>query len=111
MVKKKRVKNIKFFHKPKDAIKNADVVLTDKVISMNDRGNKIKKIKKNFSNFKITSNLMSLSKNAFLLHCLPRGNEVTDEVFYGNRSKVWQQAINRIHVQKSILLFCLGKLR
>jgi len=54
---------------------------------------------------------MSLSKNAYLLHCLPRGNEVSDEVFYGNRSKVWQQAYNRIHVQKSILLFCLGKLR
>ena len=107
---KKRNKNIKFFYNPKDAIKNADVVLTDKVISMNDKVNKIKKLKK-FSNFKITSKLMSLSKNAFLLHCLPRGNEVSDEVFYGTKSKVWQQALNRIHVQKSILLFCLGKLR
>jgi len=107
---KKSNKYLKFFHNPKDAIKNTDVVLTDKVISMNDKVNKIKKLKK-FSNFKITSKLMSLSKNAFLLHCLPRGNEVSDEVFYGTKSKVWQQALNRIHVQKSILLFCLGKLR
>ena len=107
---KKNKKTIKTFNNPKKAIKNADVVLTDKVISMNDKVNKKKKIK-DFLQFKITSKLMSLSKNAYLLHCLPRGNEVSDEVFYGNRSKVWQQAYNRIHVQKSILLFCLGKLR
>ena len=107
---KKTKKTIKTFDNPKKAIKNADVVLTDKVISMNDKVNKKKKIK-DFLQFKITSKLMSLSKNAYLLHCLPRGNEVSDEVFYGNRSKVWQQAYNRIHVQKSILLFCLGKLR
>ena len=54
---------------------------------------------------------MSLSKKAILLHCLPRGSEITDEVFYGKKSKVWQQALNRIHVQKSILLYCLNKLR
>jgi len=84
--------------------------LTDKVISMNDKVNKKKKIK-DFSAFKINSKLMSLSKNAFLLHCLPRGNEITDEVFYSAKSKVWQQALNRVHVQKSILLFCLNKLR
>lgn len=107
---KKTKKTIKTFNNPQKAIKNADVVLTDKVISMNDKVNKKKKIK-DFLQFKITSKLMSLSKNAYLLHCLPRGNEVSNEVFYGNRSKVWQQAYNRIHVQKSILLFCLGKLR
>ncbi len=107
---KKNRKKIKTYNDPKKAIQNTDVVLTDKVISMNDKVNKKKKLK-DFLNFKITPQLMSLSKNAFLLHCLPRGNEVTDEVFYGDRSKVWQQAYNRIHVQKSILLFCLGKLR
>ena len=77
---------------------------------MNDKVNKKKKIK-DFLNFKINSKLMSLSKKAILLHCLPRGGEITDEVFYGKKSKVWQQAINRVHVQKSILLYCLNKLR
>lgn len=101
---------IKIFNNPKVAIKNADVVLTDKVISMNDKVNKKKKIK-DFLNFKINSKLMSLSKKAILLHCLPRGSEITDEVFYGKKSKVWQQALNRVHVQKSILLYCLNKLR
>ncbi len=109
MIRQKSSK-IKIFNSPKVAIKNADVVLTDKVISMNDKVNKKKKIK-DFSNFKINSKLMSLSKKAILLHCLPRGSEITDEVFYGKKSKVWQQALNRVHVQKSILLYCLNKLR
>ena len=109
MIRQKSSK-IKIFNNPKVAIKNADVVLTDKVISMNDKLNKKKKIK-DFLNFKINSKLMSLSKKAILLHCLPRGSEITDEVFYGKKSKVWQQALNRVHVQKSILLYCLNKLR
>ena len=109
MIRQKSSK-IKIFNNPKVAIKNADVVLTDKVISMNDKVNKKKKIK-DFINFKINSKLMSLSKKAILLHCLPRGSEITDKVFYGKKSKVWQQALNRVHVQKSILLYCLNKLR
>ena len=109
MIRQKNSK-IKIFNNPKVAIKNADVVLTDKVISMNDKVNKKKKIK-DFLNFKINSKLLSLSKKAILLHCLPRGSEITDEVFYGKKSKVWQQALNRVHVQKSILLYCLNKLR
>ena len=109
MIRQKSSK-IKIYNNPQVAIKNADVVLTDKVISMNDKVNKKKKIK-DFLNFKINSKLMSLSKKAILLHCLPRGSEITDEVFYGKKSKVWQQALNRVHVQKSILLYCLNKLR
>jgi len=101
---------VKIYNNPKDAITNADVVLTDKVISMNDKVN-IKKKMKDFARFKINQRLMSFSKNAFFLHCLPRGNEVSDEIFFGRKSMVWKQALNRVHVQKSILLFCLNKLR
>ena len=52
-------------------------------------------------------------KKAIFLHCLPasRGQEVSPEVIDGQQSKVWQQALNRLHVQKSILLYCLEKLR
>ena len=42
---------------------------------------------------------------------LKRGDEVVEEVFLGKNSHVWQQALNRVHVQKSILLYCFGKLR
>ena len=70
-----------------------------------------KKIKA-FKNFKIDKKLISYAKkNCTFLHCLPRGNEVSEDVFLGKNSHVWQQALNRVHVQKSILLYCFGKLR
>ena len=50
-------------------------------------------------------------KNCIFLHCLPRGDEVSEDIFLGKHSHVWQQALNRVHVQKSILLYCFGKLR
>ena len=53
----------------------------------------------------------SAKKDCIFLHCLPRGDEVSDEVFLGKKSRVWQQALNRVHIQKSILLYCFGKLR
>ena len=78
---------------------------------MNDKVNKKKKLNY-FKKFKIDKKLMSLAKkDCIFLHCLPRGKEVDEEVFLSKKSKVWQQAINRVHVQKSILLYCLGKLR
>ena len=90
---------------------NADVIFSDKVISLNDKVNKKKKMKY-FDKFKINKKLINLAKkNCIFLHCLPRGNEVTDEIFKSKNSKVWLQALNRIHVQKSILLYCFGKLR
>ena len=96
---------------PKKAAKGADVIFSDKVISMNDKVNKLKKLNQ-FKKFKINKKLMNLAKrNCIFLHCLPRGKEVEDDVFLSKKSKVWQQAINRVHVQKSILLYCFGKLR
>ena len=103
--------NIKIFNNSKSAIKKADVIFSDKVISINDKVNKKKKIQA-FKNFKINSQLMKLANHdAIFLHCLPRGTEVTDEVFLGKQSRVWQQALNRVYVQKSILLYCFGILR
>ena len=102
---------INIFNNAKKAVINADVIFSDKVISLNDKVNKSKKMK-DFKNFKINSKLMNCAKkDAIFLHCLPRGSEVSDEVFLGKQSKVWQQALNRVHVQKSILLYCFGKLR
>ena len=95
----------------KKAAENADVIFSDKVISLNDKVNKKKKIN-DFKNFKINKNLMSYAKkNCTFLHCLPRGSEVDEKIFRSKNSKVWLQALNRLHVQKSILLYCFGKLR
>ena len=96
---------------PKKAVKDADVIFSDKVISMNDKVNKIKKLNQ-FKRFKINRKLMNFAKkDCIFLHCLPRGKEVEEDVFLSKQSKVWQQALNRVHVQKSILLYCFGKLR
>jgi len=102
---------IKIFNNSIKAALGSDVVFTDKVISMSDKVNKSKKLN-DFKKFKITSKVMnSAKKDAIFLHCLPRGNEVSNEVFLGKQSKVWQQALNRVYVQKSILLYCFNKLR
>ena len=102
---------IKIYNEYKKAAIGSDVIFTDKVISMNDNVNKKKKIKE-FKKFKVTSSVMKYAKkDAIFLHCLPRGSEVSNDVFFGKSSKVFQQALNRIYVQKSILLYCFGKLR
>ena len=104
-------KKIYIFDNAKDAISNADVIFSDKVISLNDKVNKKDKLSK-FKSFKVTQKLMSYAKkDCAFLHCLPRGPEVEEKVFFSEKSKVWQQALNRVHVQKSILLYCFGKLR
>ena len=101
---------IVIYNNPYKAVNGADVVFSDKVISLNDKVDKNKKLR-DFKNFRISKDLMKLCPKAIFLHCLPRGTEVEENVFKSKQSKVWQQAINRAHVQKSILLYCLGKLR
>ncbi len=107
---KKNNRKIFIYNDAKNAVNGADVIFSDKVISLNDKVNKEKKIEQ-FKKFKIDKKLMKLSNDAIFLHCLPRGDEVSDEVFLGKKSHVWQQALNRVHVQKSILLYSFGKLR
>ena len=108
---KKNKRKIYIYNDPKKAASGADVIFSDKVISLNDKVNKKKKIKA-FKKFKIDKKLMSFAnKNCIFLHCLPRGNEVSEDIFLGKKSHVWVQALNRVHVQKSILLYCFGKLR
>jgi ornithine carbamoyltransferase len=108
---KSQNKKVYIFNDAKKAVLNADVIFSDKVISLNDKVNK--KIKVNdFKNFRVSKKLMNYAKkDCTFLHCLPRGSEVDDDVFKSKNSKVWLQALNRVHVQKSILLYCFGKLR
>ena len=108
---KKNKNKISIYNDPKKAVKGTDVIFSDKVISMNDKVNKNKKLRY-FKKYRIGKKLVSLAKKDFIfLHCLPRGSEVEEEVFLSKHSKVWHQAVNRVHVQKSILLYCFEKLR
>ena len=95
-----------------EAARGADIIVTDTWVSMGQdhAHDKIAAM----APFQVGSDLMALAKpDARFLHCLPAhvGDEVTQEVFEGPQSVVFDEAENRIHAQKSILLWCLGKLQ
>ena len=95
---------------PKEAVANADVVVTDTWISMGDTDKE--KRMKIFKPYQVNKKLMqSAKKDAIFMHCLPayRGNEVTADVIDGAQSVVFQEAENRMHVQKALLLHLLVK--
>jgi len=90
---------------PQDAVKNADVVITDTFTSIHNLDKK--REKKFLPKFQVNPSLMKKAKkNAIFLHCLPakRGKEVTSSVIDGSQSVVWDQAENRLHSQKALLI-------
>jgi ornithine carbamoyltransferase len=98
-------------HKPDHAIRNADVIYTDVWTSM---GQESEREQRNqiFSSYQVNDALIALAPaHAKFMHCLPahRGEEVSAEVMDGPRSIVFQQAGNRMHAQKTLLLWLLGK--
>ena len=104
--------NILITKDPKEAAEDASAVITDKWISMGDGANKKKK-KKLLKPYQVNEKIMKLAKSdAIFMHCLPanRNEEVTDSVMDGKQSAVWLEALNRMHVQKSIIQFCLNLL-
>jgi len=108
-IKKNKV-NLLITINPEEAVKNADCIMTDKWISMNDKVDKKKK-KKILKPYQVNKKIMKSAKSdAIFMHCLPvsRGEEATDEVVDGKQSIVWTQALNRIHAQKSIINWCLN---
>lgn len=97
---------------PEKAVKDADVVYTDTWVSMGDEAEQEKRLK-TFQDYQVNKMLMSFGKkDAIFMHDMPayRGNEVSSEVIDGPQSVIFQQAENRLHVQKSLLLFILESL-
>jgi ornithine carbamoyltransferase len=93
------------------AVDGAEVVVTDTWVSMGQTSAKEKLAA--MMPFQVTEAVMAKAQpNALFLHCLPahRGEEVTAAVIDGPQSAVWDEAENRLHIQKAILLWCLGKL-
>jgi ornithine carbamoyltransferase len=94
---------------PKKAVSGADYVVTDVWVSMGreDRKERIKALQP----YQLNSSLLKLAPKSYVLHCLPahRGEEITDEVIDGPQSVVWDEAENRLHIQKAILLFLLDR--
>lgn len=97
-------------HDPKEAIAAADVVYTDVWASMGQKHLGQEKAEK-LKGFQLNSSLLAeANSDAMVLHCLPaeRGKEITDEVMDGPQSKVFDQAENRLHIQKGIMKFLLN---
>ena len=103
--------NVTLTHSPEDAVKNASCIVTDVWVSMHDteagtRHNLLKP-------YQVNARLMGLAApDAVFMHCLPahRGEEVTADVIDGPQSVVFDEAENRLHAQKGILLWCLGEI-
>jgi ornithine carbamoyltransferase len=94
-----------------EAVNGADVIYTDVWVSMGDEDEKAQRIK-DFQDFQVNKKILKIAdKEAMVMHCLPaiRGQEITEEVLNGPQSAVWDQAENRLHVQKAILNILLGK--
>ena len=105
---KKYGRNINYYSDPREAVKNADVIITDTWSSMGTKESKARLSK--FSKYQVNRKLMDIAKKKVVfLHCMPahRGQEVTSEIIDGKNSLVLEEAFNRLHVQKSILLWCL----
>ena len=96
---------------PKEAVKNADCVMTDTWVSMGDKDAEFRH--KILAPYQVNKELMAMAANtAIFMHCLPahRGEEVTSDVIDGVQSVVFDEAENRMHIQKAILAWCLGKI-
>ncbi|MBM3522513.1 MAG: ornithine carbamoyltransferase [Alphaproteobacteria bacterium] len=102
-------------HDPVQAVKGADAVVTDTWVSMDQESSAAKLGRETRHNmlapFRVDERLMGLARpDAIFMHCLPahRGEEVTAEVIDGGQSVVWDEAENRLHIQKGILAWCLA---
>jgi len=105
--------SVKVGHDPHAAARGADCLVTDVWVSMGDGEDK-KKRKSLLKPFQVDRAVMACAKpNAVFMHCLPahRGDEVAAEVIDGPQSVVWDEAENRLHVQKAILAWCLDSSR
>lgn len=103
--------SIEILESPEAAVSGADVVVTDTWVSMGQTDNDERR--RAFEPYQVGPLLMArAAPHAVFLHCLPahRGEEVTDSVIDGPQSAVWEAAANRVHAQKALLLWALGKL-
>jgi ornithine carbamoyltransferase len=101
---------IEIMSDPIMAVKDADCVMTDSVVSMGFEQERDKRLKVFIPKYQVNNELMNKAKSdAVFMHCLPakRGEEVTDDVIDGPKSLVWEEAENRLHSQKALLCYLL----
>ena len=95
---------------PREAVSGADVVVTDTWISMGQEADRDLRLR-DLEPYRVNDQLLSFAApDAFVLHCLPAhpGEEIEADVLYGSQSAIWDEAENRLHVQKALLALLLG---
>ena len=100
------ISEIEIYRDPKKAVKDADVIYTDVWASMGQEAEAAKR-KIDFKNFQVNDDLMaSARKDTYVMHCLPahRGEEITDSVIESQNSIVFDEAENRLHAQKAVMV-------
>jgi ornithine carbamoyltransferase len=110
MAQREAVSKITLLHDPFEAVKDAHVISTDTWVSMGQEKEYRERIKA-FQNFQVNTRLVeAAAKDVIVMHCLPahRGEEITDEVMDGEHSAIFDQAENRLHIQKAILELLMG---
>ena len=103
--------SVALYTDPNEAVAGADVVVTDTWVSMGKEDEKAHRVA-TFGGYQVTTELMALAEpDALFLHCLPadRGYEVTAEVIDGPQSVIWDEAENRLHAQKALLVWLLER--
>ena len=102
----KNFKNVYFTNSIKEAVQESDLVTTDVWVSMGDESEANERVEI-FSDFQVNEGVLNQAKpDAIFLHCLPaiRGQEISSNLLDDSRSRVWQQAENRLHAQKGLLI-------
>jgi ornithine carbamoyltransferase len=103
--------SVELFTDAADSVAGADIVVTDTWVSMGKEAEKAERVA-TFGSYRVDAALMALAKDdALFLHCLPadRGYEVTADVIDGPQSVIWDEAENRLHAQKALMVWLLGK--
>jgi ornithine carbamoyltransferase len=103
--------SVTLYTDPAEAVTGADVVVTDTWVSMGKEDEKAERVEI-FGAYQVDSALMALAKpDALFLHCLPadRGYEVTADVIDGEQSVIWDEAENRLHAQKALMVWLLER--
>jgi ornithine carbamoyltransferase len=95
---------------PREAVRAADVIVTDTWVSMGQEDEHDQRVR-DLEAYRLDDALLGhASKDVFVMHCLPAhpGEEITADVLYGERSAIWDEAENRLHIQKALLTLLLG---
>lgn len=108
---KKTGAHIAWMESPKEAVRNVDVIYTDTWVSMGQEEETARRLK-DFEGYQVNQSLVSLAQQKYIfLHCLPahRGQEVSEDIIDGKHSLIFDEAENRLHAQKAVMIFLYTK--